>query len=196
MTYTRLAAQVRAHLSQDRRYEHTVRVARCADVLAQRHGADAARARLSGMLHDLARLFPAVRLVAECESRRMPIDAFERAHPIVLHARLGAALAREAFAIHDPAVLSAIAKHTLAAPAMSRLDCVVYLADGLEPGRTFAERDGLWELALRDLDGAMRAMLAATLRAMARKGMAVAPQTLAAARHFGVDLQEVTVSAN
>ena len=95
------------------------RVARCADVLAQRHGLDARRARLAGMLHDLARLYSAERLLAECEARGMPIDAFERANPVVLHARLGAAIAAETFGVHDRQVLSAIEKHTTAAAAMS-----------------------------------------------------------------------------
>ncbi len=64
------------------------------------------------MLHDLARLYSTSRLIDECELRGMPIDAFERENPIVLHARLGAAIAQEGFGVHDPQVLSAIEKHT------------------------------------------------------------------------------------
>ena len=84
------------------------------------------------MLHDLARLYPAQRLLDECERREMPIDAFERAHPIVLHARLGAEIARERFGIDDEAVLSPIRKHTTAAARMSRS----ILADSLYAGMT------------------------------------------------------------
>jgi len=98
---------VREHISQPHRYAHTVRVARLADRLAQTHGEDASRARLAGMLHDLARLYSAERLLAECDARGMTIDAFERRHPIVLHARLGARIAREDFGVDDPAVLLA-----------------------------------------------------------------------------------------
>ena len=75
---------MRAHLGQTQRYAHTVRVARLADRLAQTHAEDPGRARLAGMLHDLARLYSAERLVAECEARGMPIDPFERRHPVVL----------------------------------------------------------------------------------------------------------------
>ena len=61
-------------------------------------------------------------------------------------------------------MLSAIEKHTSAADVMSPLDSIVYLADSLEPGRTFPERADLWELALRDLDGALLETVALSRR--------------------------------
>jgi len=185
VTYAELARSVRAHIDQDHRYDHSVRVARCADLLAQRHRLDASKARLAGMLHDLARLYTGSDLLEECARRGIPIGAFEREHPIVLHAPLAAALAREEFGVGDAQVLSAIAKHTLADPVMSPLDCVVYLADSLEPARTFAERDALWDLALADLRAAMPATIAASIAYLHRQGRKPAPQTLAALRAFG-----------
>ncbi len=155
-------------------------MARAADVLAQRHGADARKARTAGLLHDLARLFSAERLIEECERRGIPIDAFARAHPIVLHAPLGAALARERYGIGDPQILSAIAAHTVGAGGMSDLDCIVYLADGLEPGRSFDERAALWQLSLRALRAATRATIENSVDYLRRNGKEVAPQTLAA----------------
>ena len=102
------------------------------------------------MLHDLARLYSTTQLLEECERRGMPVDDFERRNPIVLHAPLGAVLAREQFGIEDAAVLSAITKHTLGAEEMSQLDCIVYLADALEPGRDFENRSTIWKLAQSD----------------------------------------------
>jgi len=156
LTFTELARKVREQIDQEHRYAHSVRVARCADILAMRHGVSARKARLAGMLHDLARLYSAERLIAESQARGFTISAAERDHPTLLHARLGAALARELFAVEDGEVLSAIEKHTKGADEMSPLDCVVYLADSLEPHRSFAERAELWQLALHDLRAATR----------------------------------------
>lgn len=199
MTFIELTRRVRAHLGQKHRYNHSVRVARCADLLAQRHGLDAHRARTAGMLHDLARLYQPQRLLTECAARGMTIRDFEREHPMLLHARLGAALARERFGIDDVRILSAIEKHTTGAGNMSALDCAVYLADSLEPDRAFVERAGLWQLALHDLQSATRETLAHSLRHYARKGKPVAPPAADAARAFGVaDLacaREVRASA-
>jgi predicted HD superfamily hydrolase involved in NAD metabolism len=180
LTFAALSTAVRTQLDQPQRYAHVVRVARLAERLAAAHGADTRRARLAGMLHDLARLYSGARLLDECARREMPIDAFERANPVVLHARLGAELARERFGVEDSAVLSAIRKHTLADPQMSALDECVYLADGLEPGREFASRAELEQLAFRDLAGAMRATLRQHTTYLERKGAVTAPLTLAA----------------
>jgi predicted HD superfamily hydrolase involved in NAD metabolism len=171
---------VRDHLGQHHRYAHSVRVARLSDTLAQRHGEDSGRARVAGMLHDLARLYAPERLLAECTARGMPIDGFERRHPIVLHARLGAELASELFDIEDVAVLDAIRRHTLAAPGMTRLDAIVYLADGLEPGRIFGERETLARLAFLDLEAAMNAVLRSSIAYLGARNLEAAPQTLAA----------------
>ena len=157
-----------------------MRVARAADVLAQRHGADPSKARVAGLLHDLARLYTAKELVAQCERRGIAIDEFARAHPIVLHAPLGAALAQEHFDIDDPAILSAIEKHTLAGEPMSDLDCIIYLADGLEPGRDFERRASLWNLAMRDLRAATVATIENSIDYLQRSGAQVAPTTFAA----------------
>ncbi|MBV8074357.1 MAG: bis(5'-nucleosyl)-tetraphosphatase (symmetrical) YqeK [Candidatus Eremiobacteraeota bacterium] len=182
--FVRLCRRVREELGQEHRYAHVVRVARLAGRLARAHGEDAAAARVAGMLHDLARLYAAERLLEECRARGMTIDRFERVHPIVLHARLGAELARERYGIDDERILSAIRAHTLGAPSMSRLDTIVYLADGLEPGRDFPERERLERLALEDLEAAMRATLRSTIAYLAARGLAVAPATTAAIEHF------------
>jgi len=172
-----MARAVRAHLDQEHRYAHVVRVARCCDLLAQRHGVPPGKARVAGLLHDLARLYSAPQLVAACELRAIPIDDFEREHPVVLHAPLGAALAREQFGIDDGEILSAISKHTLAAPEMSPLDCIVYLADGLEPGRTFPARERLWHLAFADLRAATAATIRNAIDYLRERGLRPAPQT-------------------
>jgi predicted HD superfamily hydrolase involved in NAD metabolism len=185
LTYAELARRVRAEIGQEHRYEHSVRVARCAELLAARHAVDTHRARLAGMLHDLARLYPGRRLIAECEARGISVDSFEREHPLVLHAKVSAAIANERFGVRNAEVLSAISKHTTAAAAMSPLDCVIYLADSLEPERIFPERAALWDLAMDDLPCAMRETLVASFAHLRVRGMPIAPQTLAAAAAFG-----------
>lgn len=190
LDFVRAARRVRDHLGQRHRYAHTLRVARFAAMLARAHGQDTRRARIAGLLHDLARLYSSERLLRECVQRGLAIDAFERTQPIVLHARLGAELARSDYGITDQAVLCAIAKHTVGAAEMSALDVILYLADGLEPGRTYAGRAALADLARRDLDAAMRDVLQSTIAYLQARGEPVAPQTIAASRTFAFPSQE------
>ena len=186
MSFTQLARRVREHLGQEHRYAHCVRVARMAERLARIHGADPRKARIAGMLHDLARLYSADRLLRECEERGIDVDDFSREHPVVLHAPLSARLAAEEFGVNDPEILSAIEKHTLGASAMSPLDCVLYLADGLEPGRQYEGREELVRLAERDLGAAMHATIRSSLRYLTGRQLPIAPQTAAAMQTWEV----------
>jgi predicted HD superfamily hydrolase involved in NAD metabolism len=180
LTDRELTRAVRAHIGQKHRYAHTLRVARVAQSLARAHGESPPRARLAAMLHDVARLYSSEDLLRACTARGMVIDEFERQNPIVLHARVGAELARERFGVTDEGVLSAIRLHTLGAPRMSPLDAIVFLADGLEPGRDFPERASYLRTAYRDLDRAVAAVLRSSVRYLRQKGLGVAPQTEAA----------------
>jgi predicted HD superfamily hydrolase involved in NAD metabolism len=187
MTFTELAKRVREHLGQEHRYAHCVRVARMSENLARIHGADPAKARIAGMLHDLARLYTAERLLRESAEQGIEVDEYAREHPVVLHAPLSARLAQTLFGVSDPEVLSAIRKHTLGAGDMSTLDCIVYLADGLEPGRDYPERAELAALAQRNLAEAMRATIGSSLRYLTQRHLPVAPQTAAAMHTFGLE---------
>jgi predicted HD superfamily hydrolase involved in NAD metabolism len=146
------------------------------------------------MLHDLARLYAPQRLLDECAARNLPIDDFERRHPVVLHARLGAELAIERFGVTDPTVLDAIRRHTLAAPSMTPLDEIVFLADGLEPGRDFAQRETFEALAFDDLRGAMDSVLRSSIAYLRDRHLEPAPQTLAALQRYE-RLERRTLSA-
>jgi predicted HD superfamily hydrolase involved in NAD metabolism len=169
---------VRNELSQEYRYRHSVLVARTADRLAQAHGIDPRRARCAGILHDIARLWPTSRLLDECRARSLAIDDFERDHPIILHARIGAALAAERFGVNDEAILSAIRKHTVGDAVMTPLDAVIFIADGLEPGRDFPDRVEMLDLALHDLDAGLAAVYASTRLYLAKRGLPASPALL------------------
>jgi predicted HD superfamily hydrolase involved in NAD metabolism len=182
--FVRLGKRVQTEIGQRHRYAHTLRVARMAVQLARRYGEDVERARVAGMLHDLARLYSDQRLLDESHARGLWISTFDREHPRVLHARLGAELAKERFGINDERILSAIRAHTLGNGSMTALDAIVYLADSLEPEREFAERAELERLAFSDLHAAMRETLRSTTAYHGASGNSIAPETAAAIELF------------
>lgn len=117
------------------RLRHILRVEAMAIALAQHHHLDVERAGQAGLLHDLAKFFKPQRLLQMAEAEGLDLDPVEQANPHLLHAEVGAIVARDEFDIHDQEVLWAIRNHTLGRPGMSPLSCVVFLADSLEPGR-------------------------------------------------------------
>ncbi|MBD2091257.1 bis(5'-nucleosyl)-tetraphosphatase (symmetrical) YqeK [Microcoleus sp. FACHB-1515] len=117
------------------RIEHILGVEQMAIDLARHHKLDVEKAAQAGLMHDLAKYFKANRLLDMARAEGLPLDPVDEANPHLLHADVGAIVARDEFGVTDAEILAAIANHTLGRPGMDDLSCVVFLADSLEPGR-------------------------------------------------------------
>ena len=163
------------------RYEHSLGVADTAAFLARRFGEDEARARTAGLLHDCAREFPNEAMRAEADARGVSYGAVEASMPLLLHAPLGALLAREKYGAEDEAVLRAIARHTVGGAAMTALDKIVYFADMVEPTREYPGVEELRRLMREaDLDEMTLAGLTRSIAFVLEKGHLIHPDTVLA----------------
>lgn len=134
------------------RLRHILRVEKMSLDLAVRHRLDPEKAAQAGLMHDLAKFFKPDRLLAMAKADGLLLDPIDEANPHLLHAEVGAIVARNEFGIRDEDVLDAIRNHTLGKPGMGLISCVVYLADGLEPGRgNTPELDELRRVSRQDL---------------------------------------------
>ena len=117
--------------------QHSEAVATTAALLAERYDVDIESARLAGLLHDWAREDGDSKLLQDAIQAGMDVDSVDEAVPYLLHARIGAASLREEFPGISEDVVLAVARHTLGDVEMTDLDRVVYVADMIEPGRTY-----------------------------------------------------------
>lgn len=117
------------------RLQHILGVEATCINLARCHGLDEWQAAQAGLMHDLAKFFSPQKLLKIATEAKIPLDDVCLMQPHLLHAEVGAVVARREFGINDPQVLDAIGNHTLGAPQMSKLSCVVFIADVLEPNR-------------------------------------------------------------
>jgi predicted HD superfamily hydrolase involved in NAD metabolism len=161
------------------RYRHCVSVARSAEKLARQHGVSALKARIAGVLHDVARAWTDAELLAYAAAHAIPVSDTERVYPVLLHAQIGSDVARCEFGIGDAEILGAIARHTVAVPGMTRLEKVVYEADTFEPGRDYPGRARLEAIALRSLDEGLLACVASSIDYLKGRRIPPAPETLA-----------------
>ena len=65
-------AYLKEHLSK-KRYTHSMNVANSAVELAKRYGADADKAYVAGLLHDVAKEIPALELAFLFLTQRLPV---------------------------------------------------------------------------------------------------------------------------
>ncbi len=129
-----LQKQVRSALSDDR-YEHTLGVMYTAESLAMRYGTDMSKAAIAGLLHDCAKCIPNNQKIKLCKKYDIELTEMEEKNPSLIHAKLGAYLAKKEYGIADDEIVSAIRWHTTGKPEMSMLDMIIYLADYIEPNR-------------------------------------------------------------
>ncbi|MCL1905975.1 MAG: bis(5'-nucleosyl)-tetraphosphatase (symmetrical) YqeK [Clostridiales bacterium] len=164
-----------------RRYEHCLRVSEEACLLARCHGIDEERARLAGLLHDVARDLSPDALFANAARFGLTVGPDEYADPVILHAAVGAKLLKNEWGINDKAVLRAVEEHTLAAPDMDKLCQIIYLADIIEPGRReWPGLNALRKLCYEHLGRAMLLALKESIGYLKESRIRIHPRTLAA----------------
>ena len=122
--------------------------------LARRWGADEGRMRRAAILHDCTKYLTVREHLEICERYGVELCPLERSTDKLLHAKSGAALARHWFG-QDDKVYNAILYHTTARAGMSLEEKLLYIADYMEPNRSFPEVGRLRGLAYTDLDGAV-----------------------------------------
>ena len=159
----KISKKLMKELDEDR-YRHTQGVMYTSAALAMRYGADLKKALLAGLLHDCAKCIPGHTKIRMCEKYNLEISEIERKNPSLLHAKLGAYLAKDKYDIEDEEILMAIRSHTTGRPGMSLLEKIVYIADYIEPMRYKASRlPEIRKLAFEDLDECMYEILKDTL---------------------------------
>ena len=178
MDYEAMKRELASRLKRSR-YEHSLGVADTAAFLARRFGEDEARARLAGLLHDCAREFPNEAMRAEADARGIEYGEVERAMPLLLHAPLGASVAREKYGVEDEDVLRAIARHTVGGASMTALDKIIYFADMIEPTRDYPDVGELRRLAREaSLNEMTLAGLTRSVAFVLEKGHLIHPDTV------------------
>ena len=104
--------------------------------MAEKYEVDAKKARIAGLLHDWDKDLNDEQLLER--TREFGIEVVERLEDMaaLLHAQTGAAAVKREFPELDDDIIQAIARHTSAAPDMTDLDMIIYVADMIEPLRS------------------------------------------------------------
>ena len=151
------------------RFAHTTGCESQAVLLAMHWGEDPDTAAIAGILHDITKDMPKDKQLLLCEKYGIILDNYEKENPALLHARTGAALARDLFGISDE-IYEAIRWHTTGKPDMTAMEKIIYLADFTEPTRDFEGVDVLRDLSFENLDEAMALGLSMSLGEIRARG--------------------------
>ncbi|MCR5490233.1 MAG: bis(5'-nucleosyl)-tetraphosphatase (symmetrical) YqeK [Saccharofermentans sp.] len=166
----------------EKRLLHTLNVGYLSAELAVRFGADPDKALIAGALHDCAKEL-------DIDSQREMAadycgDLFTDKK--LLHSPAGAVFARDGFGEKDREILDAICYHTTGRGSMSALEKIVYLADKIEPARTYMDLEPIRKAAQTDLDEAVRMTALAIKAKFDRQERPTHPSTVDMLRDLGI----------
>ncbi|MWC27549.1 bis(5'-nucleosyl)-tetraphosphatase (symmetrical) YqeK [Paenibacillus sp. MMS18-CY102] len=173
----------------ERRWLHVQGVMETSIILAQRFGADAERAELAAILHDVAKYWPTERMARIIADEQLPQELLEYDKEL-WHAPVGAFVAERDYGITDAEVLDAIRYHTSGRVGMTLLEKIVCLADYMEPGRDFPGVDKIRQEAEHSVEKALLAGFDSTISFLLEKEKRIFPLTVAARNAMIQQLRE------
>ena len=147
--------------------------------LAERYGGDVEKARVAALLHDCTKKLDMEEQLALCRHYGIELDELEQKALKLLHAKTGAAIARDVFGV-DEEIYHAIWWHTTGHANMTLLEKIIYLADYIEPSRDFPGVDTLRQVCYEDLDKGLLLGLDMSIQEMTEMGNPVHRATVEA----------------
>lgn len=187
--FSKTKKTLRKYLDRDR-FEHSEGVMYTAAALAMRYGEDLEKAQIAGILHDCAKCMPDGKKLKICEKNHIEITEAEKMSPFLLHAKVGAYIAKAKYDIEDTEILDAIACHTTGKPAMTLLEKIIYISDYIEPMRNKASNlEEVRKMAFVDLDEALFKILSDTLVYLEKSSKKMDPMTMQTYEYYRAQIE-------
>ena len=164
-------------LMGDKRYHHSVEVARQAVRLAEIFGGDREKAQTAGILHDICKEFPRQAQLQWARKSGIILDDLTMQMPRLWHGPAAAGYIAQELSVKDRDILNAVYYHTSGRADMSLLEKIVYLADLTSAERDYPDVDRVREIVERSLEEGMKETLRFTVSDLARKGEIITPDT-------------------
>lgn len=184
MSFEEIKAELYTIL-KEKRFLHTMGVVETAVALAKHYAVDEEKARYAALLHDCAKNLPDEELKRLCKKYKIKLDHVSKREPQLLHAYVGAEVAKRTYGITDGEILDAIFYHTTGKKDMSMLCKIIFIADMTEPGRSgIPNIDEIRKVMYEDLDKAIIMGFDSTISFVMKKGSLMHLDTLKARNYL------------
>lgn len=161
----------------EKRYLHCLRVGEEAQKLARIYGYDEAKAYVAGILHDIAKEFSDLENARLVRKYQLEEELLKPEYRRILHARVGADVVRERYGL-DEDICHAIYCHTTGEIEMNLLDKIIFVADKIEPGKSYEGIEEERALAYQNITAAMILCIRNNHQKLIREGKVIYPKSL------------------
>lgn len=181
-TLDEVEKRVKEELSE-KRYFHSVCVKEMCIKLAKIYGEDEKRAALVGMAHDIAKEIPNEEKIKYCNEHKIKVDETEKKNPSLLHAKIGAYVAKEELGFDDE-MSSAISYHTTGKPNMTTLEKIAFVGDAISMDRKYDVVEEARKTAYDNLDNAVKFFLDYTIEKRLKENKTIHIDTVMARNEY------------
>ena len=179
-----IVAKEKSNMTEDR-FEHCIGVSRTAKRLAELNQYDEDKAALAGFIHDYAKQVSVEEYREVIKTKGFDQDLLNWNRSI-WHGIVGIYFIQRDLKITDSEILTAVRRHTTADVEMTTLDKIVFMADYIEPGRSFPGVEEARKITYANLDKGVGYQLAHTLEFLIEKRNKIYPRTLDAYNVWGI----------
>ena len=166
----------------EKRRVHTYGVRDTALYLAEKYGADSHKAEVAALLHDLYRGVGVE--VLDYHVRHLALDKKYCGNPNLAHGPVAAEMIQRDFGVEDEEIINAVRFHTTGRRGMTLLDEIIYIADAIEPGRSYPGVEEVRAETESDIDRACLTSLNMTIDFVASGGNYLDSHTVEAKKYL------------
>lgn len=158
------------------RYEHSLKVAEEAKLLAKKYQYDEKKAYLAGLIHDIAKDLTEEESKAWIEKYELPKELLEENNRNLKHADIGAVIAKEKYHLEDD-ICNAIKFHTIGNEKMDLLAKIVFLADKIGRKNLPKDLEIVKKIAYQNIDKSLKYCLEREEKYLQQKGIKIHKDT-------------------
>lgn len=167
-----------------KRYKHSLGVMDTSIELAKIYDYPIEKAALAGLLHDCGKFEDKNLILKYAKDFDIILDNVMKNNIGLIHSPLGSVLAEKNYNIGDEDILDAIRFHTTGRENMNLLEKIIYIADVIEPGRTYDGVEEIRDLAYKDIDKSLIHSLNTTIKFIVDRGQLIHLDTIKARNYL------------
>lgn len=151
------------------RYMHSIGVMKKAEELAKFYGLDSKKARLIGLVHDIAKQMKPSEIEEYISKYNVKLDEIEKLNTELIHAKIGADISKRKYNF-DEQMVNAVKYHTTGHPNMDMMAKIIFMADKIEENRDYEGVKEKRQLALLNINKAIIATIDYTTKDSINRG--------------------------
>ena len=185
LTIEEIKAYLKENLKESR-YIHTLGVAKSAVELAKLNNISLEKAEIAGLAHDVAKNLTLEKMEQIIKENGINLSPVEKNNSQLWHSIIAPIVAKDKLNIEDEEILDAIRWHTTGKEDMSVLVKIIYIADMIEPGRSFEGLEEIRKATFENLDKGVYTGLTHSIKFLIDKDLLIDENTIRARNYLKV----------